>query len=374
VSREELRQATGRPRTRLGAAGVTHRESDGGVMRLEPGGPGTTSEMPAGIRRIVLPTRYPVGPVNVYLIEADPPALVDVGPDTDEAFEALAAGLRDAGARPSDLGAVLITHTHPDHCRGLGRLRLETNVPVYAHEGCTPELKVGADWREQYLRFLRTFAAECGVPESEMNLLQAAQRLVRSYSLPELPGVEVRTEGSWGDATGVGAPSGWRLLITPGHTGSSLCALRESDGVLVAGDTLLPHISSNAIVEPMPAPGGLRRRRMLPEYLRTLRRLASFDLSAALPGHGDPVTDHRSLIEERLGFYRERQDYVASLLEACPASVFELRRAMFPDLDPINSFFALSEVVGQLDVMEEDGRVSPLPPDDSGVVRYALAR
>src|SRR5438552_17793579 len=43
---------------------------------------------------IPLPTPFYIGPVNVYLIAEDPVTLIDTGPKTKEALEALHEGLR----------------------------------------------------------------------------------------------------------------------------------------------------------------------------------------------------------------------------------------------------------------------------------------
>ena len=43
---------------------------------------------------ISLPTPFYIGPVNVYVIAEDPLTIIDTGPKTKEAIEALRAGLR----------------------------------------------------------------------------------------------------------------------------------------------------------------------------------------------------------------------------------------------------------------------------------------
>jgi len=44
------------------------------------------------IHTLEFPTPFPVGPVNVYLIEGREPALIDTGPNTSEAWESLQQG------------------------------------------------------------------------------------------------------------------------------------------------------------------------------------------------------------------------------------------------------------------------------------------
>src|SRR6266567_6064376 len=69
---------------------------------------------------ISLPTPFYIGPVNVYLIAEDPVTLIDTGPKTKEANEALLEGLRQARIRIADIRRIVLTHAHEDHC-GLAR-------------------------------------------------------------------------------------------------------------------------------------------------------------------------------------------------------------------------------------------------------------
>src|SRR5258707_11604820 len=69
---------------------------------------------------ISLPTPFYIGPVNVYLIAEDPITIIDTGPKTKEAVEALRAGLRQAGLAVSHLRRILLTPAHENHC-GMAR-------------------------------------------------------------------------------------------------------------------------------------------------------------------------------------------------------------------------------------------------------------
>src|SRR5205085_4268821 len=84
---------------------------------------------------ISLPTPIYIGAVNVYLIKEDPVTLIDTGPKTTEAIDALRAGLRQAGISVSDIRRIVLTHAHEDHC-GLARsLRDEANdAEVFVHD------------------------------------------------------------------------------------------------------------------------------------------------------------------------------------------------------------------------------------------------
>src|SRR3989449_9985013 len=69
------------------------------------------------LHRLELPTPFPVGPVNAYLLTGDPLTLVDTGPKTVEAQTALERGVAEAGARLGNIRPALLTHGHPGYAR-----------------------------------------------------------------------------------------------------------------------------------------------------------------------------------------------------------------------------------------------------------------
>src|SRR5258705_13189049 len=64
---------------------------------------------------ISLPTPFYIGPVNVYLIPEDPITIIDTGPKTKEAIEALRSGWRAAGFRVFFISPNLLTLAPEDN-------------------------------------------------------------------------------------------------------------------------------------------------------------------------------------------------------------------------------------------------------------------
>src|SRR5882757_3114785 len=127
---------------------------------------------------ISLPTPFYIGPVNVYLIAEDPITLIDTGPKTKEANEALHEGLRKARIRISDIRRIVLTHAHEDHC-GLARaVRDEAkDAQVFVH-GWETGHRAGRLEHDENLRLL----TQAGVPQEEIGMMRRLYESVREYA------------------------------------------------------------------------------------------------------------------------------------------------------------------------------------------------
>ena len=68
-----------------------------------------------GVSRIEIPTPFPVGSVNCYLIEGSPLTLIDTGPKTTKSLATVKKELQNMSYQMSDIEQILLTHNHIDH-------------------------------------------------------------------------------------------------------------------------------------------------------------------------------------------------------------------------------------------------------------------
>src|SRR5258707_13721478 len=127
---------------------------------------------------ISLPTPFYIGPVNVYLIAEDPVTLIDTGPKTKEATEALREGLRHAGFLASDIRRIVLTHAHEDHC-GLARsLRDQAkDAEVLVHDWETGHRAARLEYEEN-----RALLTRAGLPDKEIEWMRRMYASVRQYA------------------------------------------------------------------------------------------------------------------------------------------------------------------------------------------------
>ena len=101
-----------------------------------------------------------------------------------------------------------------------------------------------------------------------------------------------------------------------GHSPSDTVFWDEASGELFGGDHLIKHISSNPLHRrrPLGRPAGRSRARIsrherpraLMIYMDSLRSTREMELEVVYAGHGEPVEDHRALIDERLRMHERR--------------------------------------------------------------------
>ena len=305
------------------------------------------TEVADGVLRLTLPLPTRPSHVHCYLLEdGDAWTLVDTGlslPETDDVFAALAKRVR--------VSRIAITHFHPDHVGAAAQARAVTGSDVLQGEldyeqcahvwGNAGWPQVIADW------FLRN-----GVPPAVANELLEAGSIYAPFiryasdPLPLRPGDDV---------------AGWTVLAVPGHADGHLALLR--DGVLVAGDHLLPTISPAVGLYPDSRPDPLG------DYLDSLVRTAELGARLALPGHGEPIDDPTGRAQALIEHHRERLDATEAALRGGSTTGYDVSYVLFgAELAPAARRFAVAETLSHLERLVAAGRARR--HGDGGTVSY----
>lgn len=313
---------------------------------------------------ISVPTPFYIGPVNVYLIAEEPITIIDTGPKTKEAIEALREGLRRARFRVSDIKRIVLTHAHEDHCGLAKQVRDEAkDAEVLVHGWETGHRAGRLEYEENRALLLRA-----GVPADELEAMRRLYAQVREFAdaLEDHEHAELRDDAELEFATG-----SLRVVHTPGHTPGSCSFVREADRTIIAGDCVLKRVTPNPVLSPDPV-DPTRRFHSLAEYLVSLARLRSFAPTLIHGGHGDVIEDYEELFNRYLRAIRERQAAVIKLLPKAGATAWEVARELFPDAADVHRFLAVSESVAHLDLAHSEGKLAvELSGDGREVYRKA---
>jgi glyoxylase-like metal-dependent hydrolase (beta-lactamase superfamily II) len=318
------------------------------------------------LHAIELPTPYPVGPVTVYLADApdEPLTLIDTGPHTTNAQAALEAGLARLGYHPSDLDRIIISHAHADHFGLAAQLVAASGAQVLSHPWNVAALGDYQADRERRIAFYVFLLQQAAVPVDVMIDIGQATRGVNRYAQPVNISLTL-DEGDQLHLTGLR----WQALHTPGHAAGMICLYEPSSRTLLSSDHLLADISSNPVVEP-PPPGQTERLRSLALYTKSLSRVATLDVAQALPSHGPIIHDVAGLVHKRLVFHRQRMDRILDALHNGARTTWDVTCTLFPQRPPLDTFLAISEVIGHLDLLEAEGSIEGQKED--GVILWKL--
>jgi glyoxylase-like metal-dependent hydrolase (beta-lactamase superfamily II) len=371
------------------------------------------TEVGPGVLRMQLPIWMPgLGHVNMYgLVDDRGRTVVDPGLPGPQSWRALKARLKTAGYRVKDIHTVVVTHSHPDHFGGAGRIAREAGARLVTHnafstwtvKGPTPQRALS----EGEARRLEIEAAEYAqsvdvspdeIPtindpdvvrddtdEREATASKWGERtpwgttnqgpplkrklMIRAMRLLFTP-PEPTERVHHGERLNVGGRE-WFVVHTPGHTVDHLCLWDPESGTLLTGDHVLPSIT--------PHVSGVRKADSLKSYLATLDLVARLNgVKLGLPAHGHPFADVPGRVHAIKEHHAERMELLRNAgLALGPATVPALSHEVFPKrhwgtMAESETFAHLEHLVhaGAAERYEENGmlvyRMAPEPATETG--------
>jgi glyoxylase-like metal-dependent hydrolase (beta-lactamase superfamily II) len=238
---------------------------------------------------------------NSYVIVTGPgeSVVIDPGPAIDAHVVSLMTTAQDLGTR---IVSILVTHGHPDHAPGAAALSKLVDAPVLAH----PNAEFAHD---------QDVAGE--------------------------------TQLSYVDAT-IG------VVEAPGHSVDHLVFYLREEKALFTGDVVLG--VGTVVIAP---PGGSMR-----VYQRTLERLLHdySDAARIYGGHGPAVDDPRAKLVEYIEHRKERERQLVAQLRTGPATIPQIVRRVYADVDPGLWRAAARQMLAYLEALEREGRVRGVAP------------
>lgn len=324
---------------------------------------GKTMPVSDGVLWLRMPLPFALGHINLWLLEdGDGWTVVDTGVCIDDAkkvWNETLSGLHDG----DNLKRIIVTHLHPDHAGNAGWLSSEYGANVWMT-------------REEYL-LCRILVADTGreTPDAGNVFYRAAgfrpeamdhyHRIFGFFGkfVSALPESYRRIQD--GDVVPIGSHE-WEVIIGRGHSPEHACLYCAEKNLLIAGDQLLPTISSNVSVYPTePLANPLR------DWLESLARLKN-RLPAdvlVLPAHGKPFRGAHWRLDDLI---REH----AACLDDLQAMCSEPRRAIdvFPALfkakiNDNNLIMATGESIAHLNYLLATDRLN-VETDGDGVRWY----
>ncbi|MBT2231307.1 MBL fold metallo-hydrolase [Nonomuraea sp. NEAU-A123] len=310
-----------------------------------------------------VPVPIPVNPLRyvlVYVLELpDGVAIVDAGWNTDEAYEALVAGLRVAGYAITDVKGVLVTHIHPDHYGLAGRVREMSGAWIALHPADARLVHDRYDDSaiDSLVQRERALLVRSGVPELTLDELAGASMMIRHMVSMAKPDRLVE------DGDRLDLP-GWdlRAIWTPGHSPGHLCFVSPSRKLLFSGDHVLAKITPMVAVHPQSAPNPLA------DYLDALAAVRKLDVEEVLPAHEYRFLELAERVDYVIAHHEERLAEIERAIGAASGGVccWDIATGLtwarpWETIPPFMRRAANNETLAHLVWLESRGRARHVP-------------
>ncbi len=312
--------------------------------------PGETIAIAPGIQWARLPVPGSLKHVNIWLLDdGDEIAVIDTGLDIAPcraAWETLIAGPL-AGRRVS---RVIVTHFHPDHIGLAGWLASRFAAPLsMTREEWLFARMLTADIRDAPPAEAFAYWRAAGWEEEriEAEAGKGWGRFSSVVSAVPLSFLRIRE----GDVLRIGDRA-WRVFTGNGHSPEHACLVDETNGLLIAGDQVLPRITSNislSLSEPEANPLG--------DWLASIDKLRTLsDDLLVLPSHGEPFTGLHARLDALAHGHHDRLDALHQRLVA-PHRAVDCFPVLFGRRIEDHSYgLATGEALAHLRYLEVEGR------------------
>ena len=312
-------------------------------------------EVTEGIYRIPLPLPMDgLKAINVYAIQSDDGlTLIDGGWAIPQARELLDRCLRDIGSGFGDIRRFLVTHIHRDHY---------TMATVLGHEfGADVSLGIG---ERPGLELLNDIEALEGHPFAQIlvsaGATDVAEEWIAGTKHMERPEPELWAfPDTWLDGDHqieVGRRT-VDAVHTPGHTPGHFVFAEQADGLLFAGDHVLPTITPSIgfTVPEVEEPLG--------DFLASLVKVRSLPDLRILPAHGPVAPSSHDRVDELLRHHDVRLELCVKALAEGPQTAQQVAHHLpwtrhehaYTELDIFNRGMASMETKAHLELLVARG-------------------
>jgi glyoxylase-like metal-dependent hydrolase (beta-lactamase superfamily II) len=304
------------------------------------------TEVASGVFELRLPIPFEDGLVNVFLfIDGDEADMLDCGMNSADSLETIRLAMDHIGARR--LRRLAVTHIHPDHYGAAGVLAGEGLAALYIHRLEVPLVHPRYVELEHLVKEVRTYLLVNGLPPDEAEVLSNSQRALSQFVTTAEPSVQL--EGA--ESIEMGRRR-LRVEWTPGHSPGHICLYDAVDGLLFAGDHMLPELSPNIGLHPQSTPDPLH------DYIAGLQRLAAYRPTLVLPAHGRPFDDAPGRAAVLAAHHERRLEQILEIVGREEKSGWQVALELWGLRSQLyEKRLALQEGLAHLQALAVDGRV-----------------
>ncbi len=309
------------------------------------------TEIQTDFYRITLPMPYRLRHVHVYaLVQGSDVALFDTGMNMPGSYELLEADLKSIGLGTKSIRDIYITHSHTDHCSMAGLLQKRTTAKIHL-SSIADNVYQYFHKADELIPVARLFYARHGMSPGEVDAMveeiDDISSIIATFNADDyLEQNEIREFGNYK----------FEVIFTPGHAAGHVCFFFREEGMLMAGDHILPYIApslSPNIFDDIYQP--------LKSYLESLDVVEQLQITTIYPGHGNSFTGISERVAEIRTHHELRKQVILQSLNAQPKTTYsisaEVSGAGASRWDDWEKFMALNETYVYLQELEREGAI-----------------
>lgn len=326
---------------------------------------GSVVEIADGLLWLRMPMPMALDHINLYLLEdVDGWFILDTGLNTQKTRQ-LWLTVIENHCNNKLIKGIICTHFHYDHS-GLAPWLMETfNVPLYMTHGEFFTLKAFSGAAETLgNEHQLDFYQRTGAPHDEVEAMFEGCR--KDPFIKFCPPSFTRMRE--GDVFTIGKRR-WKVIIGEGHSPEHACLYCEEDKLLLAGDQLLPHISSNILVTEMEPHG-----QPLKCWFNSLEKIKSLDPETlVLPAHGPVFRQIQLRAQQLIEHHLEQLDIIKEfVLQETEFNAYQAMKCLFKrSLSAVEIMMALGETLAHLNWLESNDILVCHRDNDSGINTYS---
>lgn len=325
------------------------------------------------VTRVKIDVPWNVKDVSLYIFKIqDKTILFDSGLDMGNWSKLFFLALKEINLTVQDIDYCFISHNHSDHVGLAGTLKQRNpDLQLLMHNITAKTLK----WenQEENMEELEQEAQKVAFQMIKYGFTdKQAERVVqffsywpqfRKYQKPDI----ILNDGDI-------ILDDLKVIWTPGHSFGHICLFNSKDKYLFSGDHILsritPHIGNYIIPKVLLEEyQDYDFNNILKHYLNSLDRIDMLNPKIIFPAHQEIIYDPHKRITEIKEHHKNRLAEISRVIKDNPLPPSRISELHFGELDDMNSFLALSEVLSHLFFLEEQGLVESI--EKNGKILYS---
>ena len=331
------------------------------------------TEIIENITRIKIDVPYNVKFVSLYLFEVNgKKILIDSGLNMGNWDESFFSSLDQLGISINDIDYCVITHIHTDHIGLIKKLK-ERNP------------KLNLLMHDLTHRMLQWQKNEANSKEFVNQAKEVADLMIK-YGISKAQGKRVLQFFTfWPKFIEYQKPDqiihdgdsileDLQVIWTPGHSFGHICIFDRKKKYLFSGDHILSRITPHIgiyVVSPVIKKEYEKYHfdNILAHYLKSLEKIDKLSPNIIFPAHQEIIFNPHERIQQIKAHHEQRLQEILNAIKKEPLTPYRISQIHFgEDLDDMNSYLALSEVLSHLIYLEYERKVVKFEKD--GLIYY----